>query len=69
MPVLEMVQLGFATVGAVVSGASVIVAALDKVAAITPSDKDDKALAAVTRCLAAVSFVLDKVSVYQWMKK
>ena len=69
MPVLEMVQIGFTTIGAVVSGASVIVAALDKVAAITPTDRDDKALAAVTRCLAAVSFVLDKVSVYQWMKK
>ena len=68
MPVLEMVQIGFTTIGAVVSGASVIVAALDKVAAITPTDRDDKALAAVTRCLGAVSFLLDKVSIWQWKK-
>ena len=65
---METLQLIFSTVGVVVSGASMIVAGLDVVAKITPSDKDDKALAAVTRCLAAVSFVLDKVSVWQWKK-
>ena len=38
---METLQLIFSTVGVVVSGASMIVAGLDVVAKITPSDKDD----------------------------
>ena len=46
---METLQLIFSTVGVVVSGASMIVAGLDVVAKITPSDKDDKALDAARR--------------------
>ena len=66
---METLQLIFSTVGVVVSGASMIVAGLDVVAKITPSDKDDKALDAAKRGLGFVSAVLDKVSVWDWKKK
>ena len=45
-----------------------IVAGLDVIAGITPTDKDDKAIAAVKRGLGFVSAVLDKISVWQWKK-
>ena len=66
---METLQLIFSTVGVVVSGASMIVAGLDVVAKITPSDKDDKALDAAKRGLGFVSAVLDKVSIWNWQKK
>ena len=66
---METLQLIFSTVGVVVSGASMIVAGLDVVAKITPSDKDDKALDAAKRGLGFVSAVLDMVSIWDWKKK
>ena len=65
---MESLQLFFGTVGMFVSGATMIVAGLDVVAGITPTDKDDKAIAAAKRGLGFVSAVLDKVSVWQWKK-
>lgn len=66
---METLQLIFSTVGVVVSGASMIVAGLDVVAKITPSDKDDKALDAAKRGIGFVSAALDKVSIWNWQKK
>lgn len=65
---METIQLFFSTVGVVVSAASLVVAGLDKLASITPTDKDDKALAAAARGLGFVSAVLDKVSIWQWKR-
>ena len=65
---METLQLIFSTVGVVVSGASMIVAGLDVLAKITPTDRDDKALDASRRGLGFVSSVLDKISVWQWRK-
>ena len=65
---MESVQMFFSTLGLVVSGASMIVAGLDVVAGVTPTDKDDKAIAAAKRGLGFVSAVLDKISVWQWKK-
>ena len=66
---MELLQTIFTSVGIIVSASSVIVAGLDKIAGLTPTDKDDKALAAAARGLAAISYALDKVSVYQRLKK
>lgn len=65
---METLQLIFGTVGVVVSGASMIVAGLDVLAKITPTDRDDKALDAARRGLGFVSSVLDKISVWQWKR-
>lgn len=65
---METLQVFFGTVGVVVSGASIIVAGLDVLAKVTPTDKDDKAIDAARRGLSFVSAVLDKVSIWQWKK-
>ena len=65
---METLYAIFTTVGVVVSGASVIVGGLDVLAKITPSTKDDEAVAAAKRGLGAVSSVLDKFSVWDWKK-
>lgn len=66
---METLYAIFTTVGAVVSGASVIVGGLDVLAKITPSTKDDEAIDAAKRGLSFVSAVLDKVSIWNWQKK
>jgi multidrug resistance efflux pump len=61
---LDVLVNAFALIGAVVSGATLIVAGLEKIAEVTPTTKDDKAVATVKRVLSQVSALLDNVNVY-----
>ena len=54
----------FATIGAVVSVASLIVVCLERIAEVTPSTKDDKYVGVVKKWLGIVSYVLDPLNVY-----
>lgn len=54
----------FAIIGTVVTASTLIVAGLEKLAAITPTTKDDLAVAKAKRVLSQVSAILDQVSVY-----
>ena len=53
-----------ATIGGIVTVATIIVAALERVAEITPSTKDDKYVGIVKKYLGYVSYVLDPLNVY-----
>jgi multidrug resistance efflux pump len=61
---LDVLVNAFALIGAVVSGATLIVAGLEKIAEVTPTTKDDKAVATVKRVLSQVSALLDNINVY-----
>jgi hypothetical protein len=61
---MEILVNAFALIGTVVTAATLIVAGLEKIAEITPTTKDDKAVAAAKRLLGKVSAVLDHVNVY-----
>ena len=61
---METLVNAFALIGTVVTAATLIVAGLEKIAEITPTTKDDKAVAAAKRFLGKVSAVLDNVNVY-----
>lgn len=51
-------------IGGVVTVSTVIVAALERVAEITPSTKDDKYVGIAKKWLGYVSYVLDPLNVY-----
>lgn len=61
---MEMLINAFAIIGTVVTASTLIVAGLEKLAAITPTTKDDLAVAKAKRVLSQVSAILDQVSVY-----
>ena len=61
---MEIVVNAFALIGVVVTAATMIVAGLEKIAEITPTTKDDKAVATAKRFLGKVSAILDHVNVY-----
>lgn len=54
----------FATVGMVVTIASIAVAAFDKIAQITPSTKDDEVAGKLVKGLSVIVGILDKFSVH-----
>lgn len=61
-------QDGFMYVGIVVTAATAIVAALEKVAEVTPTAKDDEYISKAKQWLGVVSAILDKVSVWDTKK-
>lgn len=61
---MEIILNAFALIGVVVTAATMIVAGLEKIAEITPTTKDDKAVATAKRFLGKVSAILDHVNVY-----
>ena len=54
----------FTTIGMVVTIASIVVAAFDKVAKITPTTKDDEVAGKLVRGLSVIVGILDKFSVH-----
>ena len=65
---LTIAQDAFMWMGIVVTAATTIVAALEKVAAVTPTTKDDEYLSKAKVALGYVSTILDKVSVWTTKK-
>lgn len=65
---LTIVQDVFMWMGIVVTAATSIVAALEKVAAVTPTTKDDEYVSKAKVALVYVSALLDKVSVWTTKK-
>ena len=61
---MEIIVNAFALIGVVVTAATTIVVALEKVAEVTPTTKDDKAVASAKRFLGKVSAILDPINVY-----
>lgn len=66
--VLVYLQYGFMWLGVIVVAATSIVAALEKVAAVTPTTKDDEYVGKAKVALGYVSALLDKVSVWTTKK-
>lgn len=66
--VLVYLQDGFMWLGVIVVAATSIVAALEKVAAVTPTTKDDEYVGKAKVALGYVSAFLDKVSVWTTKK-
>lgn len=66
--VLVYLQDGFMWLGVIVVAATSIVAALEKVAAVTPTTKDDEYVSKAKAFLGYVSALLDKVSVWTTKK-
>lgn len=60
----ELLVNALAIIGAVVSASTLIVLGLEKLAEITPTTKDDKAVASVKVFLGKVSAFLDNFNVY-----
>ena len=65
---LTIVQDAFMWMGIVVTAATTIVAALEKVAAVTPTTKDDEYVSKAKVALGYVSAILDRVSVWTTKK-
>lgn len=65
---MTYLQDGFMYVGIVVTAATAIVAALEKVAEVTPTTKDDEYIGKAKQWLGVVSAILDKVSVWNAKK-
>lgn len=65
---LTIAQDAFMWMGIVVTAATSIVAALEKVAAVTPTTKDDEYVSKAKVALGYVSTILDKVSVWTTKK-
>lgn len=61
---IEAIISAFTIIGAVVTAATSIVIVLEKVAEITPTTKDDEAVASAKKFLSKVSAVLDHMNVY-----
>jgi hypothetical protein len=59
---LQSIVAAFATLAVVVGVASTIVAALEKIADITPTDKDNIAIGKLRRWLAWLVAVLDRLA-------
>lgn len=66
--VLVYLQDGFMWLGVIVVAATSIVAALEKVAEVTPTTKDDEYVSKAKVFLGYVSAFLDKVSVWTTKK-
>lgn len=66
--VLVYLQDGFMWFGIIVGAATSIVAALEKVAKVTPTTKDDEYVGKAKVALGYVSAFLDKVSVWTTKK-
>ena len=52
----------FAVLSVVVGAASTVVAGLEKIAEVTPTDKDNKAIGKARRFIATVVAILDRVA-------
>lgn len=61
---MELLEQILMIIGAVVSGATLIVLGLEKIAGITPTTKDDEFVGKVKRMLGYVSDLLDRLSVH-----
>lgn len=60
--IVDYIMLALQWITTIVGAASIIVAALIKVAKLTPSDKDDQWLSGAERFLASVIALLDKLA-------
>jgi hypothetical protein len=60
--IVEYIMLALQWITTVVGAASIIVAALIKVAKLTPSSKDDEWLSGAERFLASIISLLDKLA-------
>lgn len=60
--IVEYIMLALQWITTIVGAASIIVAALIKVAKLTPSDKDDAWLSGAERFLANIIALLDKLA-------
>ena len=61
---MELLEQILMIIGAVVSGATLIVLGLEKIAGITPTTKDDEFVGKVKRALGYVSAILDRFAVH-----
>ena len=61
---MELLEQILMIIGAVVSGATLIVLGLEKIAGITPTTKDDEFVGKVKRALGYVSDLLDRFAVH-----
>lgn len=60
--IVEYIMLAMQWITTIVGAASIIVAALIKVAKLTPSSKDDEWLSGAERFLASIIALLDKLA-------
>lgn len=60
--IVEYIMLALQWITTIVGAASIIVAALIKVAKLTPSNKDDEWLSGAERFLASIIALLDKLA-------
>jgi len=60
--IVEYIMLALQWITTIVGAASIIVAALIKVAKLTPSSKDDEWLSGAERFLASIIALLDKLA-------
>lgn len=65
---MEYIESIFMWLGIIVTAATAIVAALEKVAEVTPTTKDDEYIGKAKQWLGFVSAILDKVSVWNTKK-
>lgn len=65
---MEYIESIFMWLGIIVTAATAIVAALEKVAEVTPTTKDDEYIGKAKQWLGFVSAILDKVSVWDAKK-
>lgn len=65
---LIYLQDGFMWLGLIVTAATTIVAALEKIAEVTPTTKDDVFVGKAKAALGYVAAILDKVSVWNSKK-
>lgn len=66
---MELVEQLLMIIGGVVSGATLIVLGLEKIAAVTPTTKDDKYVGKAKRVLGWLSDILDRLSVHPTGRK
>ena len=66
--VLMYIQEAFMWAGVIVTAGTSICVALEKVAAITPTTKDDIAISKVKAFLSKTAALLDRVSIYTFKK-
>lgn len=65
---MEYIESIFMWLGIIVTAATAIVAALEKIAEVTPTTKDDEYIGKAKQWLGFVSAILDKVSVWNTNK-
>ena len=65
---MEYIESIFMWLGIIVTASTAIVAALEKVAEVTPTTKDDEYISKAKQWLGFVSAILDKVSVWNTKK-